>query len=197
MAIDDSDISYLYNTLKGRMAESLFEEIGKNLDLDISRCGQETKFPELLRSRARVRMSSYTIIRELPDFLWKTRDRDWFVEVRYRKNPYLVKEKISRHYFDDTAYVLFSPSGIFAAFPDEINEHMVNGRYTFNVRWEDHPRFAWTTQQVESIKCMRRLAIHVLGRLPEQKETFKETYVHVHSFTPRMLDTMTKARVAG
>lgn len=167
-----SDANYIYNIAKGRIAESIFEELFKKLGYTVARSGQEVKFPELLNGQKLPRNNpAYSFIRELPDFIIHKGNFLRHFEIRYRTDEYLTFDKISRIYLDSTYYVLFSPNNIYCLSPEQIKESLKgdDNKVCFPQLLENCPEFNFTKEEQEIVKVIRRMAVNLFANLPVAK----------------------------
>ena len=166
------DADFVYSLAKGRMAESIFEELFKKLGYMVARSGQEVKFPEVMNSKGLPRNNpAYKTIKELPDFIVHKGDFFYHFEIRYRTEEYLLFDKISQMYLESTYYVLFSPKNIYCLNPEQIKNLLKSdgNKILFTQLLENCPDFNFKTEDYELVKAIRRMSVNLFVNLPVAK----------------------------
>src|SRR5258705_7888062 len=86
--MSDKEYEYRYNMIKGRIAETLIQELFLSLGYNVFRYGMENTIPGIMELLKGVRSDVALEIRRMPDFVMqnpKTKDVH-FVEVKFRAN---------------------------------------------------------------------------------------------------------------
>jgi hypothetical protein len=86
--ISKRESNFVENMIKGRIAETLIEELFLYLDYSVFRYGMENTIPGVMKLLAGVRSDVATNIRRMPDFVvQKPNDGEvFFIEVKFRKS---------------------------------------------------------------------------------------------------------------
>lgn len=84
--INQKKNSYPENIIKGRIAESLIEELFLAMDYDVFRYGMENTIPGITKLLSQVRGDVAHEIRRMPDFVVRNRKTNevFFIEVKFR-----------------------------------------------------------------------------------------------------------------
>src|SRR3989344_9315585 len=78
---------YKEGMIKGRIAETLIEELFLSLGFNVFRYGMENTVPGIMELLRGVRGDVATNIRRMPDFVIQSKDKKvFFVEVKFRAN---------------------------------------------------------------------------------------------------------------
>src|SRR6187399_1552544 len=86
--LSERDHNFRYNMIKGRIAETLIQELFLSLDYNVFRYGMENTIPGIMELLKGVRSDVALEIRRMPDFVMqnpKTKDV-YFIEVKFRKS---------------------------------------------------------------------------------------------------------------
>jgi len=101
------------NMIKGRIAETLIEELFLSLDYNVFRYGMENTVPGIMKLLKGVRGDVATNIRRMPDFVVQKGDKLFFVEVKFRANEEFSIKELSEDYpFENTYFIVVSKSHI-------------------------------------------------------------------------------------
>lgn len=86
--LSDRNWNYRYNMIKGRIAETLIQELFLALDYNVFRYGMENTIPGIMHLLKGVRSEVATEIRRMPDFVVQNPKTNevFFVEVKFRKS---------------------------------------------------------------------------------------------------------------
>jgi len=86
--ISKKDSSFVENMIKGRIAETLIEELFLYLGYSVFRYGMENTVPGIMKLLAGVRNDVATNIRRMPDFVVQNPKNGevFFIEVKFRKS---------------------------------------------------------------------------------------------------------------
>ena len=96
-----NSLDYHYQMTKGRLAETIIEELFLANDYEVHRFGMENMVPGLVR---RLRYNDSPVssqIKKMPDFIMKKGDQIHFVEVKYRSDGKFSYEHLEK---DDKVY---------------------------------------------------------------------------------------------
>lgn len=124
--LSDDDISYRKNMIKGRIAETLIEELFLSLDYNVFRYGMENTVPGIMQLLFGVKNEVARNIRKMPDFVIqhkKYSDKLFFVEVKFRKSETFTREDLSDDYpFENCYFIVVSKKHIKCITYDELQE---------------------------------------------------------------------------
>ncbi len=97
-----------FSMIKGRIAETLVEEMFLRLGYSVYRCGMENSFPEVMQYLARDRGHIARHIRKMPDLAIRDQRNDQllFVEVKFRAEGAFSYEDLGTDYPYDDAYII-------------------------------------------------------------------------------------------
>lgn len=86
--LTDKDYNYRYGMIKGRIAETLIQELFLSLNYNVFRFGMENTIPGIMELLKGVRSDVAQDIRRMPDFVIQNpKSKDvYFVEVKFRAN---------------------------------------------------------------------------------------------------------------
>ena len=98
--------NYKEGMIKGRIAETLIEELFLSLDYNVFRYGMENTVPGVMKLLKSVRSEDAKIIRKMPDFIVqdKKSKKVFFVEVKFRSNEKFEKSELLKNYPEDYPY---------------------------------------------------------------------------------------------
>ncbi|MEA3414265.1 MAG: hypothetical protein U9Q99_01940 [Nanoarchaeota archaeon] len=92
--------------IKGRIAETLIEELFLSLDYNVFRYGMENTVPGIMKLLKGVRGDVATNIRRMPDFVIQ-KDKDvFFVEVKFRTSEEFSLKDLPKNYPFENAYFI-------------------------------------------------------------------------------------------
>jgi hypothetical protein len=105
---------YKESMIKGRIAETLIEELFLSLDYSVFRYGMENTVPGVMNLLKGVRSDVATNIRRMPDFVIQKNNNVFFIEVKFRKSEELSFEKdIPKDYpYENCYFVVVSKKHI-------------------------------------------------------------------------------------
>jgi hypothetical protein len=92
--------------IKGRIAETLVEELFLSLDYNVFRYGMENTVPGIMKLLKGVRGDVATNIRRMPDLVVQKDKNVFFVEVKFRASETFTKEDLSPNYPFMNAYFI-------------------------------------------------------------------------------------------
>ncbi len=104
--LSNKQSSYRENMIKGRIAETLIEELFLSLDYDVFRYGMENTVPGIMKLLKGVKGDVATNIRRMPDFVIKKGEDVFFVEVKFRANETFTKKNLPEDYPFLNAYFI-------------------------------------------------------------------------------------------
>lgn len=106
--LSDRDRNYRYNMIKGRIAETLIQELFLSLGYNVFRYGMENTIPGIMELMKGVRSDVATQIRRMPDFVVQHPERKdvFFIEVKFRANESFTKKDLPKGYPYDNAYII-------------------------------------------------------------------------------------------
>jgi hypothetical protein len=106
--LTDKDWNYRYNMIKGRIAETLIQELYLSLGYNVFRYGMENTIPGIMELLKGVRSDVAQEIRRMPDFVMqnpKTKDV-YFVEVKFRASGEFKAKDLPKDYPYTNAYIV-------------------------------------------------------------------------------------------
>ena len=106
--LTDKERQYRYGMIKGRIAETLIQELFLSLGYNVFRYGMENTIPGIMELLKGVRSDVAQEIRRMPDFVMqnpKTKDV-YFVEVKFRANGEFRFRDLPPNYPYTNAYII-------------------------------------------------------------------------------------------
>jgi hypothetical protein len=117
--LSDKQSRYSENMIKGRIAETLIEELFLSLKYNVFRYGMENTVPGIMKLLGKVRSNVANDIRRMPDFVVQdaSNGQVYFVEVKFRKNgdfalKDLKEKKKGKYPFENAYFVVVSKKHI-------------------------------------------------------------------------------------
>lgn len=111
--LSEKDNNYRYNMIKGRIAETLIEELFLSLGYDVFRYGMENTVPGITKLLMGVRNEVADNIRRMPDFVVKRGDKVFFVEVKFRASEiFSIKDLPENYPFENCYFIVVSKKHI-------------------------------------------------------------------------------------
>jgi len=99
--------------IKGRIAETLIEELFLSLGYNVFRYGMENTVPGIMRLLKGVRGDVANNIRRMPDFVVQKDKRIFFIEVKFRASESFSYEDLTKDYpFENTYFIIVSKKHI-------------------------------------------------------------------------------------
>ncbi len=106
--LSDKERSYRYGMIKGRIAETLIQELFLSLGYNVFRYGMENTIPGIMELLKGVRSDVAQEIRRMPDFVMqnpKTKEV-YFVEVKFRASGEFKLKDLPKNYPYENAYII-------------------------------------------------------------------------------------------
>lgn len=106
--LTDKEYYKRYNMIKGRIAETLIQELFLSLGYNVFRYGMENTVPGIMELLKGVRSDVAQQIRRMPDFVMQnpTTKDVYFVEVKFRAKEQFSLEDLHKNYPYDNAYII-------------------------------------------------------------------------------------------
>ena len=104
--LSDYEYDSRYNMIKGRIAETLIEELFWALDYNVFRYGMENTVPGNMELLKGVRSDVANNIRRMPDLVVQKGKEVYFVEVKFRANEEFSYKDLPRDYPYRNAYII-------------------------------------------------------------------------------------------
>lgn len=125
VGLSQKDRSYRYGMIKGRIAETLIQELFLSLGYNVFRYGMENTIPGIMELLKGVRSDVAQEIRRMPDFVIqdpKTKSV-FFIEVKFRANGEFKFKNLPKSYpYENAFIVLVSKKHIKCITVDELKE---------------------------------------------------------------------------
>lgn len=109
------DSNFVENMIKGRIAETLIEELFLSLNYSVFRYGMENTVPGIMKLLRGVRSDVATNIRRMPDFVIQNNKNGevFFIEVKFRKDEVFTSENLDKDYpYENCYFVVVSKKHI-------------------------------------------------------------------------------------
>ncbi|MDK2912830.1 MAG: hypothetical protein PWR29_1787 [Methanolobus sp.] len=113
--ISKKDSNFVENMIKGRIAETLIEELFLYLGYSVFRYGMENTVPGIMKLLAGVRNDVATNIRRMPDFVVQNPNNGevFFIEVKFRKSESFKFSDLDKDYpYENCYFVIVSKKHI-------------------------------------------------------------------------------------
>ena len=113
--LSKKDNNYKENMIKGRIAETLIEELFLSLNYPVFRYGMENTIPGVMKLLRSVRSDVADNIRRMPDFVIRNPNTNqvYFVEVKFRKSEEFRFKDLPKDYpFENCYFILVSKTHI-------------------------------------------------------------------------------------
>ena len=106
--LTEYDKNYRYSMIKGRIAETLIQELFLSLGFNVFRYGMENTIPGIMDLLKGVRSDVAQEIRRMPDFvIQNTESKDvFFIEVKFRANGEFKTSDLPKDYPFTNAYII-------------------------------------------------------------------------------------------
>lgn len=104
---------YKESMIKGRIAETLIEELFLSLDYSVFRYGMENTVPGIMNLLKGVRNDVAMNIRRMPDFVIQKSNNVFFIEVKFRKSEEFKFKDLPKDYpYENCYFVVVSKKHI-------------------------------------------------------------------------------------
>lgn len=113
--LNDRERQYRYSMIKGRIAETLIQELFLSLGYNVFRYGMENTIPGIMELLKGVRSDVAQEIRRMPDFVIQNpKNKEvYFVEVKFRASEELSIKDLPKNYpFENAYFILVSKKHI-------------------------------------------------------------------------------------
>jgi hypothetical protein len=106
--LDDKEWNFRYGMIKGRIAETLIQELFLSLGYNVFRYGMENTIPGIMELLKGVRSEVATQIRRMPDFVVQQPKTNevFFIEVKFRANGSFTVDDLPKNYPYENAYII-------------------------------------------------------------------------------------------
>ena len=106
--LSDKQSSYRENMIKGRIGETLIEELFLSLGYNVFRYGMENTVPGIMKLLKNVRNDVADNIRRMPDFVVQHPERKdvYFIEVKFRASDSFSLKDLPKDYPFTNAYFI-------------------------------------------------------------------------------------------
>lgn len=100
--------NYRYNMIKGRIAETLIQELFLSLGFSVFRYGMENTIPGIMELLKGVRSDVADQIKRMPDFVIQHPERKdvYFIEVKFRAGETFTLKDLPKDYPYENAYII-------------------------------------------------------------------------------------------
>lgn len=107
-SVTERDLSYRFNMIKGRIAETLIQELFLSLRFPVFCYGMENTIPGVMELLKGVRTDVANEIRRMPDFVVQNpRTQEvYFVEVKFRASGTFARKDLPKDYAWTNAYFI-------------------------------------------------------------------------------------------
>ena len=106
--ISDKDKNYRYNMIKGRIAETLIQELFLQLKYNVFRYGMENTIPGIMELLKGVKSDVADEIKRMPDFVIQNPKNGevYFVEVKFRASETFKFSDLPKNYAWENVYII-------------------------------------------------------------------------------------------
>jgi hypothetical protein len=106
--LTDKEKSYRYGMIKGRIAETLVQELFLSLGYNVFRYGMENTIPGIMELLKGVRTEVADEIRRMPDFVMQSpKSKEvYFIEVKFRASETFALKDLPKNYAYENAYIV-------------------------------------------------------------------------------------------
>ena len=123
--LNDKESRYRESMIKGRIAETLIEELFLSLNYNVFRYGMENTVPGIMKLLKKVRGDVADNIRRMPDFVIQNPNTNqvYFVEVKFRaKEEFSLKDLPKNYPFANAYFIIVSKKHIKCITYEELSE---------------------------------------------------------------------------
>ncbi len=106
--LSEKEKLYRYNMIKGRIAETLIQELFLSLGYNVFRYGMENTIPGIMELLKGVRSDVAEEIKRMPDFVMQNPDSKdvYFIEVKFRASEEFSLKNLTKNYPYENAYII-------------------------------------------------------------------------------------------
>ncbi len=106
--LTDKEHNYRYNMIKGRIAETLIQELFLSLNYNVFRYGMENTIPGIMELLKGVKSDVADDIRRMPDFVIQNPETNavYFIEVKFRASEQFTIKDLPQNYPYTNAYFI-------------------------------------------------------------------------------------------
>ncbi len=106
--LSEKEHGYRYNMIKGRIAETLVQELFLSLGYNVFQYGMENTIPGIMELLKGVRSDVAQHIRRMPDFVVQNKNSKecFFIEVKFRANEEFSLKNLPKDYPYDNTYII-------------------------------------------------------------------------------------------
>ena len=106
--LTERDKNYRYNMIKGRIAETLIQELFLSLRFNVFRYGMENTIPGIMDLLKGVRSDVALDIKHMPDFVIQDNRNNsvYFIEVKFRASESFKFSDLPKNYPYTNAYII-------------------------------------------------------------------------------------------
>ena len=122
--LTERERNYRYNMIKGRIAETLIQELFLSLGFNVFRYGMENTIPGIMELLKGVKSDVATEIKRMPDFVIQNPNSNevHFVEVKFRSNGSFGIKNLSKDYpYQNALIIVVSKKHIKCVSVEELN----------------------------------------------------------------------------
>jgi hypothetical protein len=141
-------VDFDYNLIKGRIAESLVEQLFSSLNFSVFRYGMENTVPGIMKFLKNDNTPAAKNIKRMPDFIVQDNfsRRVFFIEVKFRKDGKFNKldddfkkhgESFEEYPYKDCFFVIVSKNHIKCISYNDLREKRIeknDDKYLFNIK---------------------------------------------------------------
>lgn len=108
VGLNNKEYSYRYGMIKGRIAETLIQELFLSLGYNVFRYGMENTIPGIMELLKGVRSDVAQEIRRMPDFVMQNpKNKEvYFIEVKFRASGEFRISDLPKNYPYTNAYII-------------------------------------------------------------------------------------------
>jgi hypothetical protein len=106
--LSDKEYKYRYNMIKGRIAETLIQELFLSLKYNVFRYGMENTIPGIMELLKGVKSEVAEEIKRMPDFVIQNPENKnvYFVEVKFRAAEKFTFQDLPKGYAWENVYII-------------------------------------------------------------------------------------------
>ncbi|MEJ0080845.1 MAG: hypothetical protein WDM78_07815 [Puia sp.] len=104
----DKELKYHHDTIKGRIAETLIQELFLNMNYNVYRYGMENTVPGIMELLKGINSDVAQEIRRMPDFVIQNKNskKVYFIEVKFRANGIFNYDSLKDNYPYTNAHII-------------------------------------------------------------------------------------------